>query len=120
MARTSFKLADNGDYYYENGKRVLITDDDEIIKRLGFKLKRFFGEWFLDSSKGIDYYNKFLIKFPNFLECELILRNEIINTEGIARIKELKIIKNPNREIKVKFTAVTVNNKEFTNEDKII
>jgi len=119
--RKSFLMTASGDYDISSGKRVLITSDDEIIKRLRFRIKRFFGEWFLDNTKGIDYLNQFLIKNPNLLQCELTLRNEISQTEGISKIISLKITPlRTQRTMKVNFTVETINANEITIEDTII
>lgn len=81
---------------------------DQIAQNLGIRLRFILGEWFLDITAGIPYYEDFFIKAPNQINVESILKNEIINTPGINEITSfVSNYNNVNRTYSVEFTADT-------------
>ena len=51
----------------------------KLLIRLGF----FLAEWFLDITKGFDYYGIVFIKNPDFILIEATLKQYILETDGI-------------------------------------
>lgn len=64
----------------------LIDGVDQIIQNLSIRLKFILGEWFLDITQGIPYFESFFIKAPNLIQIESILKDEIVTTRGIAEL----------------------------------
>lgn len=75
-----------GDLLIENYDLKLIDELDQIIQNVSIRLRFFLGEWFLDNEAGIPYYEDFFIKAPNQIRIESLIKEEILNTEGINEI----------------------------------
>ena len=69
-----------------NGRLVLTVDADTIVDRLSTRLNTWLGDWYLDTSRGIDYKNRILGQSRNGSEISAILRREILSEEGVERI----------------------------------
>lgn len=65
---------------------VLVKDLDQVAQNLGIRLAFIFGEWFLDITAGIPYYEDFFKKAPNQIQIESVLKEEIVNTRGVNEI----------------------------------
>lgn len=75
-----------GDLKIINFDLALIENRDQIAQNLAIRLRFILGEWFLDNTAGIPYYEDILIKNPNQYRVESVLKEEIYNTEGILEI----------------------------------
>ncbi len=64
----------------------LVADEDAIVQNLRIRYRFFLGEWFLDTREGIPYYERILIKNPNFNGVDAILREVAVDTPGIADV----------------------------------
>jgi hypothetical protein len=64
----------------------LVSGKDAIVQNLRIRYQFFLGEWFLDTRKGIPYYEKILIKNPNRDEVLSILREVALETPGIETV----------------------------------
>ena len=54
--------------------------------RLKAKLHTFKGEWFLDYTKGVEYFDDVLVKSPNLQIVERVLRTAIEEDEDVREI----------------------------------
>lgn len=83
------------DIVIENGDAVLIEDVEgdpaQIEQHLKIKLWLFKGEWFLDTSVGVPYFEDILVKNPNIPNIESILKQKILSTPGVNEILEFSI-----------------------------
>ena len=75
-----------GDLLLKNFDLQLIDGRDQIAQNLAIRLRFILGEWFLDITAGVPYYDDFFIKAPNQIRIESILKEEILNTPGIDKI----------------------------------
>lgn len=75
-----------GDLLLKNFDLQLIDGRDQIAQNLAIRLRFILGEWFLDVTAGVPYYDDFFIKAPNQIRIESILKEEILNTPGIDKI----------------------------------
>lgn len=64
----------------------LVNDINQIAQNLAIRLRFFLGEWYLDITAGIPYYQYFFIKAPNQIQIESFLKEEISTTRGITEI----------------------------------
>ncbi len=77
------------------------TGQDEILQRVETRLRRYLGEWFVNTSVGLPWYDgpsdlipgtltreNGILGSRNFNRTELLIRNEISETEGVIRIVE--------------------------------
>lgn len=75
-----------------------------ILQRLSF----FLGEWFLDNTQGLPYYQQILIKNPDQSKIDAIFVNSILGTPGVTQL--LSYTFTPvfaSRLLKVSFSALT-------------
>lgn len=66
------------------------TKEEEIVQRVGMKLRTFQGEWFLDTTYGIPYLQQIISRARRPQEVDAIFISEIRNIEGVNRIIDYK------------------------------
>lgn len=73
-----------------------VTGPDEIVQRLVTRLKRELGEWFLDTSAGLPWYQEGLgilgSKSSTKRAVDLLIRRETLGTDGVERIIKLNTL----------------------------
>lgn len=88
------------------GDLVIIDRADAIRQRLLQNLRLFLGEWFLDTSKGVPYYQFILVKNPNLDLVEATIKNVILKTEGMQELTKFEFgYDNSLRALSVTFEA---------------
>ena len=91
-----------------NFDMVLIDNSLQIAQNLLIRLRFILAEWYLDITQGVPYYEDFFIKAPNEIRIESVLKEEIMNTRGIAEILDFESdFDATNRVYAVKFRART-------------
>lgn len=71
---------------------LVITDDiQQLMQNLKIRLLFFLGEWFLDITRGVPYYEEILIKNPNQSRVESILKQQILNTKNVKEMLEFNL-----------------------------
>lgn len=95
MSDLALDRSDN-DLLFENGDVVFFPDTREerrnaTRQRLYIKLSIFLSEWFLDPNFGFDYYNFVLVKNPNLLQVETLMRGYILATPRVTEIIEFNL-----------------------------
>jgi hypothetical protein len=82
----------NHDLQIKGGKLVSVISADEVAQRCKIHLQRYLGEWFLNTTLGLPYYETLLgSKDTNLIE--LYLRREVSKVEGVQRIVKLNIVR---------------------------
>lgn len=100
---------------------VLIDEAEQITQNLLIRLKFFLGEWFFDTTQGIPYYEQLFIKSPNRISVDSILKDEIQQTEGIAKILSYESEYDASQRIfSVKFEVETISGEILRVEDELI
>ena len=70
-----------------NGDLVIISEvADATAQRLKIRLLFFKGEWFLNTTYGIPYFQRVLRKGVNKRQVDSIFRQTILETEGVLSI----------------------------------
>lgn len=86
----------------------LVIGIDQISQNLNIRLRFFLGEWYLDTTVGVPYYQFFFVKNPNQIQVETFLKDEIIATPGVTELTDFDSDFNgKNRKFSVKFSALT-------------
>ncbi len=81
----NWKIDDQtGDLVMVNGNFVIVDGIDAIKQALLCRFRTFLGEWFLDTSLGVPYFEKILIKSPIFAVVNEILKTVVLNTPGVV------------------------------------
>lgn len=97
-----------GDLYLKNFDLQLVEGRDQIAQNLMIRLRFILGEWFLDITAGIPYYDDFFIKAPNQILIESVLKEEILDTHGVNQILSFTSNFNARRRIySVTFSVIT-------------
>lgn len=100
------QLDDTGDIKITDDGDILLVDD--ILQNVLIRLKWFKDEWRLGPGLGFPYFEDVLKKNINIELVESLLRDEIMNVDGIidANVTEL-IIDNQNRLLSIRFDFQT-------------
>lgn len=102
----NFKVDASGELAIENNSFVMIEGPEEIEQLSEQRLNTFLGEWFLDKSIGIPYFQKILKKNPNPSDIEAIFIDKITKTTGIKELNSLSILMDPStREMQIDYNA---------------
>lgn len=76
----------------------------DILQRLRF----FYGEWFLDNTKGVQWFEQILVKNPDRSKIDLILLNTIMDTPGVQTVTSYSFEPNMSaRTCSITFSALT-------------
>lgn len=112
-----FKLDDNNDLIIENNNLVLIDGIDLVRQLLLERLRTFRGEWFLDVTVGVPYFQDIMKKGVNINSVSSILKDEIVGTPGVISLKSFELdFDNLIRELKVVFSAQATQGEILINE----
>ncbi len=105
------------DLVFEGFDFDLVDDTNQIMQNLAVRLRFFLGEWFLDVTQGLPYYQVFFTKAPNLIQVESILKNEILTTRGIVElISFIADFDSRTRIFSVKFSARSISGEELQKE----
>lgn len=93
-------------FIFANGDFVLTTGLDAVAQFVGQRIQTWIGEWFLDTTEGVPYREKILIKNPNVVEAESILKLIILESPGIIQLTTFSLLfDSSTRKGQLKFTA---------------
>ena len=67
---------------------LIVKDIDKVAQSLKQRLSFYQGEWFLDTTVGIPYFEEIFVKNPNIPDIESIYKVEIVETEDVNEILE--------------------------------
>lgn len=98
------KLVDN-DISVENNDLVLIQGSEETAQNLSVNLRTFLGEWFLNTSLGIPWFQEILVKGTSIQQIESIILNAILSTNGVLNVSSFNIeLDNKERQLSIDST----------------
>jgi len=75
-----------GDCVITGGVLQLVSDGPAISQAIGAALKSFQGEWFLDLSSGIPYFQSVLVKNPDPRLLRDVFRDAILAVTGVQSV----------------------------------
>lgn len=79
-------LLKDGDIVIDKNDVVLITGQDEIRQRVIQRLQFFLGEWFLDRSRGIPYFQEIFQKGVDSTSISALFKQEILAVDGVIEL----------------------------------
>jgi hypothetical protein len=86
----------------------LVDGLDWIRQKLQIRLQFFYGEWYLDTTQGVKYFDEIFIKNPTLARIQSILRAVITDTPEVNELLEMQCeLDNTKRQLSVKFTVNT-------------
>ncbi len=106
---SDLKLDNNGDLAIVNGDLVLTSGSDAIRQHIEQRLKTFLGEWFLDLSTGVPYFQEILKKNPNIQIVDGLFKQTILDTPGVIELMQFELDLNAaDRTLKVECSVRTI------------
>lgn len=110
---TQLKMDDNDDVAIINNGVALTQNnsDEEIRQRLLQNLRFFLGEWFLDQTEGLPYFQAVFVKGTPPDIVEAAFKDRIIGTDGVESLERFEPLdlNSATRELKVDFDVKTIN-----------
>ena len=101
-------LTDAGDLDVTGGALHIAEDLTAIRQAISIHLRFFRGEWFLDTTAGLPYFQEVLIKNPQILAVQSIFRSELLKVPGVSSIESLILTYSASaRTLDVAFRVVT-------------
>lgn len=107
---TDFYFDDTYDMSLENSDIRFTNDDNKVVQRLESRLQFIQEEWFLDITAGLPYPQIIFEVGTSIEDVYNLLRNTIINTDGVDSIREL--ILTPDTEARSLLVTATINETE--------
>ncbi len=97
-----------GRFTRSGGRLQLTTGQESIRQAVMIKLRFFLGEWWLDATKGVPYFQSILIKTPNIPAIKAEIANQIRTVRGVRSVTSLNANFNKQtRELAIDFSADT-------------
>lgn len=108
------------DLIFQDFDFQLFDDTNQIMQNLAIRLRFVLGEWFLDLTQGVPYFEVFFKKAPNQIQIESILKEEIVNTRGIVELTSFESDFDARKRIySVKFSARSISGEDLLKELEI-
>ncbi len=96
------------DLVFENGDLILIDGAERVYQQIKITLLTFLGEWFLDTTFGIPYFEQIFGKVGRSSTIENIFRAKISEVPDVTSIPSLTVsLDNATRICTVQFNAMT-------------
>lgn len=90
------------------GRTSFVDGADRIAQQINTTLLAFLGEWFLDTTFGVPYFEDVLVKSPDRASIEAIFRARIRAVPGVNRVRGLDLqIERQLRVLRVAYDADT-------------
>lgn len=98
----------DNDLIVVNGDLVLVADMAAIKQEIYIRLQFVAGEWFLDTTAGLPYFENILVKSPNLAAIRTIFMDEILASAGVKSVLKLDLTFNTKqRSLTVDFSVNT-------------
>ena len=105
---SDIKIDSDGDLVLQETDLVLTTGQEAIEQHLTQRLRTFVGEWFLNNTIGIPYFQQIFKKQPDPIIVDSVLKKEIIETPGIAKLVDFELDLDSTRVLNLSFRAQTI------------
>lgn len=90
------------------GRASFVDGAERVAQQIKVTLLAFLGEWFLDTTFGVPYFESILVKAPDRAGIEAILRARIRAVPGVNRVRRLDLeIERELRILRVTYEADT-------------
>lgn len=96
------------DLLIQDGDLLLIDNAERVAQQIKIKLRSFLGEWFLDTTYGVPYWEEILVKSPSLDHVRNILRQQILDVDGVSAVNSIELsLDRQSRKLTVTFEAQT-------------
>lgn len=83
--------ATNDLFLQQDGSLAVVTEAEAVGQHVRQRLKAFAGEWFLDVTAGVPWIRDIFAKQYNPALAEAVVKNEILNTDGVTAINSFSV-----------------------------
>jgi hypothetical protein len=74
------------DVVFDNTTRMTSSYEESVVQRLKIRLWTFLGEWFLDVTEGVPYFESVFVKVRDKSFIDLIFQEAILKDTGVENI----------------------------------
>lgn len=106
---TDIKLDGNDDLDLSTGDLQLLTGVDEVRQRVELKLRFFKGEWFLDRSFGVPWFQDILVRNPQLDVVRALLIRAIESEPNVDKVTQLVLDLNTERHLTIESVEILAN-----------
>lgn len=102
-----------GDFLIVDNDLILTSDAQSggtqpILQDILQRLRFFLGEWFMDNTQGVPWFQQILIKNPDQSKIDLIFANIIMGTPGVTQLTAYSFsVESAKRILSVSFSCLT-------------
>ena len=107
------------DIAYENGRMKYVRNENEVVQRVRTCLRRIKGEWFLAEDAGVPYFDGRILGSKDTETVKLILRNEIMDVEGVDSIVKMNVILNPETKHAMLYAEIKIDENIYKISDEL-
>ena len=107
------------DIAYSDGKAEYVINADEVIQRVRTCLSRIAGEWFLDITAGVPYFNGQMLGGKDLEYVKLVLRKEILQITGVGEILALNAYINTQTKHLSVYIEITIDKQVYSLTEEI-
>ncbi|MFW5880815.1 MAG: hypothetical protein ACOCU9_04215 [Spirochaetota bacterium] len=109
------KLNSDWDLELESNDLTLVDGVDAIVQRLRAKLQLVRGEWFLDRSAGVPWFEEVLKKNPRSEVLRAVVRRPIAEDQDVERVESVSLgYDGETRTLEVEVVATLTNGERVT------
>lgn len=106
---SSVSITTTNDVEIANNDLRIVLGREEIAQILRQELRFFFAEWFLDTSKGLPWFERILVKNPDVGEVDALFKNKILASPGVIELLSFSLdLDVATRSLTLAFSARTV------------
>lgn len=102
------KLNEDGDIAFSNGDATVTSvGAEDLAQRLLIRLRTFQGEWFMDNTLGVDWWNRVFGKNRSKVAVDAIIQTEIMKEPDVVQITSFKSQISPDKAYSCDFSVRT-------------
>lgn len=91
ITKRDILLTADGDIDVSKQDLQLTSGIDAVMQSVRIRLQFFMGEWFLDTTQGVPYFQQVLVKNPDLNALASIFRNVVLGTPGIKSLTQFSL-----------------------------
>lgn len=80
------RMTEGWDMSFGRGRHDFVSDAGATAQRVKTRLQLLYGEWFMDTSRGVPYLQEICVKPADIPMAESIIKRTILETAGVAEI----------------------------------
>ncbi len=98
----------SGDLVVKDGDLMIVDNAERVAQQILITLRFWLGEWFLNTTDGVPYFEYILVKNPNEAHIKQIFREKIMNVKGVSKVNSIDLnLDRINRRLSVEYEATT-------------